>query len=65
MKYKTANTCENMYSFLEEAEQIKTFYRTLNMQSLVKILKNRTCDLGLSPLTAKKGPLKQLPGIQF
>lgn len=32
---------------------------------LVKILKNRTSYLELSPLTAKEEPLQQLPGSQF
>lgn len=65
MKCNTANIHENMHSFLEEAERIKTFYMIQIMQFLLKVLKNRTCYLGLSPPAAKKGPLKQLSGIQF
>lgn len=65
MKCNTTNICENMYSFSEEAEKIKTFYKTLIIQSLEKILTNMTCYLGLSPPTAMKRPLKQLLWIHF
>lgn len=54
-----------MYYFLEEAEKIKIFYKTLIIQSIEKILINMACYLGLSPSTAMKRPLKQLSWIHF
>lgn len=65
MKCNTTNICENMYYFLEEAEKIKIFYKTLIIQSIEKILINMACYLGLSPSTAMKRPLKQLSWIHF